>query len=130
MEITGSELITERRNRVENPPVIIIASWRITQCKGCRKGISVEDTVYPHNLVIRHCGICRYLNQKTQQWVNEETNVHFHLDMKCLCKNDPSPEKRHFICNDEEFVKLHHAQMEVLHEGGFLKAIAEKKMDD
>ena len=84
MEVTGSELITERKNRIDNPPVIIIASWRITQCKGCRKGISKEEKAYPHNLVIRRRGIYAYCNPKTKQWVNEEVNVHFHLDMKCL----------------------------------------------
>ena len=30
MDVTGSELITERRHKVDNPPVIIIASWHIT----------------------------------------------------------------------------------------------------
>ena len=53
MEVTGSELITERKNKVDNPPVIIIASWRITQCKGFKKGILKEDKKYPNNLVIR-----------------------------------------------------------------------------
>ena len=105
MEVTGSELITERKNKVDNPLVIIIASWRITQCKGCRKGISKEEKAYPHNLVICSRGIYAYCNPKTKQWVNEEVNVHFHLDMKCLWKNDPSLEKRHFVCNDEDFVK-------------------------
>ena len=129
MEVTGSELITERKNRVDNPPVIIITSRRITQCKGCRKGISKEEKAYLHNLVIRHHGIYAYCNPKTKQWVNEEVNVRFHLDMKCLCKNNPSLEKRHFVCNDEDFIKLDHTQMEVLHDGGFLKPIAEKKME-
>ena len=114
MEVTGSELRTERKNKVDNPPVIIITSWRITQCKGCRKGILKEEKAYPHNLVIHHHGIYAYCNPKTKQWVNEEVNVHFHLDMKCLQKNDPSLEKRHFVCNDEDFVKLDHTQMEVL----------------
>ena len=129
MEVTGSELITERKNKVNNPPVIIITSWRITQCKGCRKGISKEEKAYPHNLVIRHHGIYTYCNPKIKQWVNEEVNVHFHLDMKCLWKNDPSLEKRHFVCNDEDFIKLDHTQMEVLHDGGFLKPIAKKRME-
>ena len=129
MEVTGSELITERKNKVDNPPVIIIASWRITQCKGCRKGISKEEKAYLHNLIIHHRGIYTYCNLKTKQWVNEEVNVHFHLDMKCLRKNDPSLEKRHFVCNDEDFVKLDRTQMEVLHDGGFLKPKAEKKME-
>ena len=129
MEITGSKLITERKNRVDNHLVVIIASWRITQCKGSRKGISKEDKAYPHNLIICHCSIYAYCNPKTKQWVNEEANVHFYLDMKCLCKNDPSLEKRHFVCSDEDFIKLDHTQMEVLHNGGFLKPIAEKKME-
>ena len=129
MEVTGSELITKRKNKVDNPPVIIIASWRITQCKGCRKGISKEEKAYPHNLIIHHHGIYAYCNPKTKEWVNEEVNVHFHLDIKCLRKNDPSLKKRYFVCNDEDFIKLDRNQIEVLHDGGFLKPIAEKKME-
>ena len=129
MDVTGSELITERKNKVDNPPVIIIASWRITQCKGCKKGISKEDKKYPHNLVIRRRGVYGYFNPHTKMWSQDEANIHFHLDMKCLRKNDPSLEKRHFVCNDEDFCKLDRAQMEVLHDGGFLKPIAEKKME-
>ena len=129
MDVTGSELITERKNKVDNPPVIIIASWRITQCKGCKKGISKEDKKYPHNLVIRRRGVYGYFNPHTKKWSQDEANIHFHLDMKCLRKKDPSLEKRHFVCNDEDFCKLDRAQMEVLHDGGFLKPIAEKKME-
>ena len=69
MEVTGSELITERKNKVDNPLVIIITSWRITQCKGCRKGISKEEKAYPHNLVICPRGIYAYCNPKTKQWL-------------------------------------------------------------
>ena len=109
MEVTGSELITKRKNRVDNLPVVIITTWQITQCKGCRKGIIKEEKQYPHSLVIHHCVIIGYCNQSTQKLVNEEANIHFHLNMKCLCKSSPFLEKRHFICNNEEFCKLDHA---------------------
>ena len=129
MEITNSELITERRNKVDNPPVIIIANWRVTQYKGCRKGISKEEKKYPHNLVIRRRGVVGYFNHKLHKWIDTEANVHFHLNMNCQRKNDPSIEKRHFVCNDEDFCQLDLANMEVLHAAGFLKPIVEKKME-
>ena len=35
MMITDSEFTTGRQNRVDNPPMVIIADWHHTKCKGC-----------------------------------------------------------------------------------------------
>ena len=98
MEITNSELITECRNKVDNPLVIIIANWRVTQCKGCHKGISKEEKKYPHNLVVCCRGVVRYFNHKLHKWIDTEANVHFHLNMNCLMKKTTLPWRRGILC--------------------------------
>ena len=61
--------------------------------------------------------------------MDSEQNIHFHLNMACVCKHDATIEKRHISCNDEVFCGLVKEEMVYLHEQGFLKPIAEKKME-
>ena len=129
MMITDSELTTGRQNRVDNPPMVIIADWHHTKCKGCRKGILREEKEYPHNMVLRRHGVYGFISLKTKKWTDSEINIHFHLDIKCLRKNDATTEVRYLTSNDEDFCKMDQAMMEFLHSIGFLRPIAEKKME-
>ena len=129
MEITDSELTTGRQNKVDNPPMVIISDWHHTKCKGCRKGILPEDKEYPHNMVLRQLGVYGFISPKTQKWIDSECNIHFHLDIKCLRKNDTTMEVRYIASNDEDFCKMDRAMMAFLHSIGFLRPIAEKKME-
>ena len=54
MEVTDSELTTGRRNQVDNPPMVIMATWQHTKCNGCKKPLLPDDKEYPHNMVLRH----------------------------------------------------------------------------
>ena len=128
MEITDSELTTGRQNKVDNPPMVIIADWHHTKCKGCRKAILPEDKQYPHNMVLRRRGVYGFISPKTKRWIDSECNIHFHLDIKCLRKNDTTMEIRYLSTNDEDFCKMDWANIEHLHSIGFLRPIAEKKM--
>ena len=129
MEITDSELTTGRQNKVDNPPMVIIADWHHTKCKGCRKAILPEDKQYPHNMVLRRHGVYGFISPKTKRWIDSECNIHFHLDIKCLRKNDTTMEIRYLSTNNEDFCKMDRANMEHLHSIGFLRPIAEKKME-
>ena len=62
--------------------------------------------------------------------MDNEQNVHFHLDMRCIRKSDDTMEIRYISGNDETFAKLDRLQMEVLHANGFLKPLARKKCLD
>ena len=129
MEITDSELTTGRQNKVEIPPMVIIAHWHHTKCKGCRKGILPEDKEYPHKMVLHRHGVYGFISPKTKTWIDSECNIHFHLDIKCLRKNDTTMEVWYIATNNEEFCKMDRAMMEFLHSIGFLWPIAEKKME-
>ena len=129
MEITDSELITGRQNKVDNPPMVIIADWHHTKCKGCRKAILPKDKQYPHNMVLRRHGVYGFISPKTKKWIDSECNIHFHLDIKCLRKNDTTMEIQYLSTNDEDFCKMDRANMKYLHSIGFLWPITEKKME-
>ena len=129
MEITDSELTTGRQNKVDNPPMIIITDWHHTKCKGCRKGILQEDKEYPHNMVLLRLRVYGFISLKTKKWINSECNIHLHLDIKCLRKNDTTMEVCCIMTNDEDFCKMNRAMMEFLHSIGFLWPIVEKKME-
>ena len=92
MEITDSELTTGRQNKVDNSPMVIIADWHHTKCKGCRKAILPKDKQYPHNVVLHHCGVYGFISPKTKRWIDSKCNIHFQLDIKCLRKNDTTME--------------------------------------
>ena len=127
MEVTDSELTTGRQNKVDNPPMVIMATWQHTKCNGCKKPLFPQDKEYPHNMVLRRTGVFGFVSPKTQTYMESHPNIHFHLN-KCLQKNDATMEIRHLTTNDEDFCKMDRANMEFLHSLGFLRPIAEKKM--
>ena len=129
MEVTDSELTTGRKNKIENPPMVVHSSWRIAKCRGCKKAITQQDKDFPHSFVIRRRGVVGYFNKLHNKWVDSEQNIHFHLSMACVRKHDATIEKRHMTCNDELFCALSREEMVFLHSEGFLKPIAEKKME-
>ena len=99
----------------------------IHRCHGCRGDIKESDKEYPHNMVFWHHGVVGYLNRVKNDWVESEQNIHFHLKMSCVRKNDATIEAWYIATNDETFLWLDEQQMEWLHVQGFLKAIAWKK---
>ena len=129
MEVTDSELTTGQKNRVDNLPMLVSASWRIVKCQGCKQAITAQDKEFPHSFVIRRRGMVGYFNKLHNKWVDSEQNIHFHLNMSCVCKHDATMEKRHLSCNDEFFCGLSKKEMVYLHDEGFLKPITEKKME-
>ena len=129
MEVTDSELTTGWKNRVDNPPMLVSSSWRIAKCQGCKQAITVQDKEFPHTFVICRRGVVGYFNKLHNKWVYSEQNIHFHLNMSCVRKHDATMEKLHLSCNDEFFCALSKEEKVYLHDEGFLKPIAEKKME-
>ena len=128
MEVVDDEITPETKiNIIKNPPLIILASPFIHKCKGCRGAITPEDKEYPHDMVFHRMGVSGYYNGLQNKWIENETIVHFHLNMKCLHKNDMTIEARYVSGNDETFVSLDRPRMEFLHSQGLLKPFAKKK---
>ena len=129
MEVGDCEFNTTRKNKIDNPPMVTIATWRMSKCKGCKKTITPEDKEFPHNFVFRRTGVVGFFNRLTNKWVDSQQNIHIHLNMDCLRQQDSTLEKRHISANDEVFCSLVREQMVYLHEQGFLKPVAEKKIE-
>ena len=72
-------------------------------------------------------GIVAFYNPKCNKMQMKEQNIHFHLNMVCLQKNDKTTEYRHLRTNDETFEQLTIEQMEVLQKLDFLCFITEKQ---
>ena len=128
MTIMDCEVSPESKgNKIDNLPTIVRATDMIHRCCGCRGHIKATDKEYPHNRVFRRHGVVGYLNRVKNEWVESEQNIHFHLKMSCLRKNDGTMEALYIATNDETFLWLNEQQMEWLHAQGFLKSIACKK---
>ena len=128
MEIIDSDLVLEAAiSIIKNPPFIIKAEWNIRRCKGCKKEITKEEKVYPQNMVFRRIGLYGYMNRTINNWIENEQPIHFHLNMGCLRKHDPTMEMHYITTRDELFIEMDEHQMSVLHCLGFLKPIARKK---
>ena len=128
MTIMDCEVSPESKgNKIDNPPTIVRATEMIRRCRGCRGEIKPGDKQYPHNMVFRRRGVVGYLNRVKNEWVESEQNIHFHMKLACLRKNDATIEGRYIATNDETFLWLDNEQMEWLHAQGFLKPIARKK---
>ena len=70
---------------------------------------------------VNHC-ICLHR-------LDSEQNIHFHMNMTCVCIHDLTIEKCHISFNDEVFCSSPQEEMECLYANSFLKPIAEKKME-
>ena len=128
MMIMDCEVSPESKgNKIDNPPTIVRATEMIRCCRGCRGEIKPADKQYPHNMVFRRRGVVGYLNRVKNEWVESEQNIHFHMKLACLRKNDATIEGRYIATNDKTFLWLDNEQMEWLHAQGFLKPIACKK---
>ena len=128
MEVMDCDLHPEAGiSIVKNPPCVAFAAWNIHKCKGCKKEITTEQKEYPHNMVFRRIELSGHINTTLNKWIESEQPVHFHLNMACLRKHDPTMEIRYITANDELFLRLDKVQMEVQHGIGFLKPIARKK---
>ena len=129
MRVCEGELTSTRKNKIDNPPMVIYATWRITKCRGCKKAITDEDKASPHSFVLHRHGVVGYFNKLHNKWLDSEQNIHFHMNMDCVRKHDSTIEKHHVLCNDEVFCSLTAEEMAFLHANGFLRPLAEKKME-
>ena len=128
MTIMDCEVSPESKGKkIDNPPIIVRATNMIHHCHGYRGDIKASDKEYPHNMVFQQHRVVGYLNRVKNEWVESEQNIHFHLKMACLRKNDGTMEAWYIVTNDKTFLWLDQQQMEWLHAQGFLKAIACKK---
>ena len=128
MTIMDCEVSPESKgNKIDNPPIIVRATDMIHCCRGCRGNIKATNKEYSHNMVFCLCGVVGYLNRVKNEWVESEQNIHFHLKMSCLRKNNGTMEAWYIATNDETFLWLDQQQMEWLHAQGSLKAIVHKK---
>ena len=114
-------------NKIDNLPTIVRATVMIRHCRRCRGDIKASDKEYPHNMVFQQCGVVGYLNRVRNEWVESEQNIHLHLKMSCLRKNDGTMEAWYIATNNKTFLWLDQQQMEWLHVQGFLKVIVCKK---
>ena len=88
MEILDCELVPNATiNTIKNPPFVVEATWQMGKCRGCKKELTAEDKAYPHNIVLCRIGVVGYLNKVLNKWVQSEQNVHFHMDIACLCRH-------------------------------------------
>ena len=116
MEVTDSKLSTGRKNKIDNPPMVVASSSRILKCRGCKQPIMQQDKEFPHSFMIHRRGVVGYFNKLYNKWVDSEQNIHFHLSMTCVQKHDATIEKRHLSCNDEFFCSLSKEEMVYLHD--------------
>ena len=128
MEVIDNEITPDvKMNKINNPPLIVMATPFIHKCKGCKGGITPKDKVYPHDMVFRRIRVRGYYYTILNRFVNEDVPIHFHLNMKCLRKNDAMVKTRYISGNDEAFITLDRERMEYLHSLGLLKPFARKK---
>ena len=103
-----------------NPPILkFTTGLAIRMCAGCRNTITHDQKTYRYNMVFVKKGIVAFYNPKCNKMQMKEQNIHFHLNMVCLRKNDKTTEYRHLRTNDETFEQLTIEQMEVLQILGF-----------
>ena len=128
MEVMDDKITPDMKmNKINNPPLIVMATPFIHKCKGCKGRITPEDKAYPHDMVLRHMGVRGYYNTILNHFVKEDVLIHFYLNMKCLRKNDAMVKTRYISGNDEAFITLDKKRMEYLHSLGLLKPFARKK---
>ena len=124
MKVMDDEISPDvKMNKINNPLLIVMATPFIhkCKCKGCKGGITPEDKAYPHSM-----GVRGYYNPILNCFVNEDVPIHFHLNMKCLQKNDVMVETRYISGKDEMFITLDRERMGHLHSLGLLKPFARK----
>ena len=119
----GSQVPEEPKH---NPPLIVITDgMSIYICNGCDQAITPEQKIYPNNIVFQRKKVVGFYHRILNKYIHKLNNVHFHLDMQCLCKKDLSVQMRQFFMYDEVFVELSHKQLQVLNAKGFLKYVIE-----
>ena len=134
LDVCYADLLKEKEemgmSKNKNPPVVIFTNGLgIHVCRGCtKKTITKEETSYPKNMVFHRKGVSGFYNKKTNQWFDQETNLHFHLDWRCLRRHDQTVEFRDIYMNDEVFQDLSRQQMVVLKEAALLKHIVLTKI--
>ena len=106
MEVTDSELTTGRKNKIENPPMVVHSSWRIAKCRGCKKGITQQDKEFPHSFVIRRRGVIGY---STSYTTNELTvsRTYIFISAWLLYGNTIRALRRLRIYHEDEVFRKH-----------------------
>ena len=111
-----------------NPPILkLTTGLAIHACAGCQGDITCNQNSYPSNMVFMKKGMVAFYNPKCNRIQLKEQNIHFHLSMVCLQKNDQTTEYRDLRTHDETFEQLTIEQMEVLEKLDFLCFITANK---
>ena len=76
-------------------------------------------------MVFRRKKVIGFYNKVLNKYIHKLSNVHFHLNMRCLHKKDLSVQMQQIFMYDEVFEELLHEQLQVLNDKGFLKYIIE-----
>ena len=125
MEVADCKFNTIQKNKIDNPPILTVATWRMSKCKGCKKAIGPEDKEFPLNFMFRRTSVafsktppknksggweffrgelmwilhryCWFFNKLMNKWVNSEQNIHIHLNMPCLRAQDSTSKKGTFL---------------------------------
>ena len=125
VEVMGLEEVPDvRGGHHKNPPVIICCTGTaIRRCYGCDKDITAEQKRYPRDLVFRRRGEAEWYDKKRNEKRSAMSNLHYHLNPKCLRSKDPSLNWKVIMMTDDAFDDLTRDQMQVLHDEGFLKHV-------
>ena len=111
-----------------NPPILKFTTGLvICTCAGCQDPITHDQKTYPSNMVFMKKGMVAFYNLKCNRIQMKEQNIHFHLSMVCLQKDDKATEYRDLRTNDETFEQLTIEQMELLEKLDFLCFITVNK---
>ena len=96
MEVADCEFNTTRKNKIDNPPMVTIATWRMSKCKGCKKTITPEDKEFPHNFVFRRTGVVGFFN-RTALWKQNnifrrmmKSSAHLYVNRWYFCNSKAS----------------------------------------
>lgn len=131
-EISMPELLemdtTMDGDKSGKPTIIFTDRLGIRVCRGCPRGITAEDQSPPSNMVFRRCSVMGYYNRVLNKYIEKPSNVHFHLDISCLRKADPTTEVKDIYMTDDVFQDLTEDHMRVLHEKGLLTHILALKL--
>ena len=77
MEVMDDEITPDvKMNKINNPPLIIMATPFIHKCKGCKGSITVDDKQYPHDMVFRQMGVRGYYNQLLNRFIQKHIPIH------------------------------------------------------
>jgi hypothetical protein len=110
-----------REEAPRNPPMITIASGRVSRCQGCKKDITSQDKAFPRNMLLRIQGMKEF--KRGTEWIQIAGVLYFHLSIDCFRKKYPAVKWFEFHCKEEDFLSFKPANLRVLMQTEFLPYI-------